>query len=105
MDDLGASVSWRDAAAMVACLPSDSSYRRSLGDGWSESERLLAEVVRSVDVIWWQRTKDGQRNGATPPERLMSPSAREREAERAAECTPQHMAYVADMLGIPEGRR
>lgn len=48
LDDGGTRVSWRDMASMVAHLPSESALRRSTGDGWSESERLLASMLATM---------------------------------------------------------
>ena len=48
LDDAGDAYSWRDLAAMVAYLPSDSAVRRAEGDGWSEAERLLAMTLATL---------------------------------------------------------
>lgn len=105
LDDVGEACSWRHAAALCACLPSDGALRRAEGDGWSEAERLVARAVQGIDTVWWQRTKEGQRNGAQGPE--MPPSPKER-AERAAaqfEYSAWDRDDIAERLGIPEERR
>lgn len=104
MDDIGDAVSWRDAAAMAAHLPPESALRRSEGDGWSEAERLLAEIADGVAVIRWQPT-DHSISGNDRPARCRSPRERERLAEEELSYTPDYMKRVADILGIPEDRR
>lgn len=104
LDDIGESVSARDAAAMVAHLPSEAATRRARGDGWSELERLVAEVAANVAVVWWQRT-DHSRSGNGEPPRVLSPRERREAAEEAATYTHEYMDEVADMLGIPKDRR
>ena len=91
---------------MVACLPSDGALRRAEGDGWSEVERLLAEIADSVAVIRWQPT-DHTIPGNEQAPRCLSPHERSLAEERAAMdvYTPEDMAEIARRLGIPEGRR
>lgn len=101
LEDVGGSVSWRDAAAMVAHLPSDSALMRSVGDGWSEAEHLLASIEYSLRVLRWQRTKDAVKR-RNAPEPLPSPSERRRSVEPADRA---EMKRVADALGIPKDRR
>lgn len=106
LDDGGARVSWRDIAAMVAHLPSESALRRAEGDGWSEAERLLSQIADSTYITWWQRVKhDGP--DAIPLRRVLSPRERAERAEEARETvyTQFDMDRIADMLGIPEDRR
>lgn len=106
LDDGGARVSWRDMAAMVAHLPSESALRRAEGDGWSEAERLLAQIADSTYITWWQRVKH---DGPDAPQlkRVLSPRERAERAEAAREdvYTRADMDRIADMLGIPEDRR
>lgn len=106
LDDGGARVSWRDMAAMVAYLPSESALRRSQGDGWSESERLLAAIADSTYKTWWARI-DHDSPDAPPLMESVSPRDREVAAERAREqeYTQADMDRIADELGIPEDRR
>ena len=107
LDAMGESYSVRDAAAMVAHLPSESALRRATGDGWSEAERLLASCEFSLRVLRWQPTEDGHKNRNQP---RFSESPRERD-DRARErvestkYTPEYMAALAESLGIPEDRR
>ena len=104
--DAGRTYDLRTAGCLCAQLPSDSRVRRRMsGDGWSEAERLLALVRQSVDVIWWQRTRDGQRNGAKAPALVPSPAQRAKAADDDARYTRAYMDEVADALGIPEDRR
>lgn len=107
LDSVGEACSCRDAAAMVAHLPSESALRRAEGDGWSEGERLIASCEFSLRVLRWYQTQDGHRN-RNPPRFPRSP--REREAEErdrveSTKYTPEYMAAVAESLGIPEDRR
>lgn len=106
LDDGGARVSWRDMAAMVAHLPSESALMREEGDGWSETERLLAQIADSTYITWWQRVKH---DGPDAPQlkRVLSPRERAERAEAAREdvYTQLDMDRIADMLGIPEDRR
>ena len=106
LDDGGGRVSWRDMAAMVAHLPTDSALRREEGDGWSEAERLLAMIADSTYKTWWQRV-DHKRADAPPLCEAVSPRRRAELAERAREdtYTEEDMAGIADALGIPEDRR
>ena len=106
LDDGGGRVSWRDMAAMVAHLPSESALRRAEGDGWNEAERLLAQIADSAYITWWQRVShDGP--DAIPLKRVLSPRERAEMAEAARETvyTQTDMDYIADALGIPEDRR
>ena len=104
---MGEAFSVRDAAAMVAHLPSESALRRAEGDGWSESERLLASAEFSLRVLRWYQTQDGHKNRNQP---TFPRSPREREAEarervESTKYTPEYMAALAESLGIPEDRR
>lgn len=91
---------------MVACLPTEGALRRAEGDGWSEAERLLAEIANNTAVIRWQPTDHNIPGNGEPP-RCRPPREREAEARRAAEdrYTAEDMAEIAEALGIPEGRR
>ena len=106
LDDGGERVSWRDMAAMVAHLPSESALRRSKGDGWSESERLLAQIADSTYITWWQRVDHSDPDFAQA-KRVLSPREREERAEAARETvyTQADMDYIADALGITRDRR
>lgn len=106
LDDGGARVSWRDMAAMVAHLPSESALRRAEGDGWSEAERLLSQIADNTYITWWQRVKHDAPD-APPLKRVLSPRERAERAEAAREdvYTRADMDRIADMLGIPDDRR
>lgn len=106
LDDGGARVSWRDMAAMVAHLPSESALRRAEGDGWSEAERLLSQIADSTYITWWQRI-DHDNPDAPQLKRVLSPRERAERAEAAREdvYTRADMDRIADALGIPEDRR
>lgn len=106
LDDGGARVSWRDMAAMVAHLPSESALRRAEVDGWSEAERLLAQIADSTYITWWQRINHDAPD-APPLKRVLSPRERAERAEEAREdvYTQADMDRIADALGIPEDRR
>ena len=95
---MGEAVSWRDCAAMVAHLPSESALRRAEGDGWSEAERLLAEVANNAAVVWWQRT-DHSAPGNDEPPRVLSPHERERLASRRSVPLGERMRRVSDAYG------
>lgn len=94
-------MSWRDCAAMVAHLPSESALRRAEGDGWSEAERLLAEIARSCAVIWWQRTDHAMAGNEEPP-RYLSPRDREVAAREASVPATERMRRVSDAYGYTE---
>ncbi|HJA28467.1 MAG TPA: hypothetical protein IAA15_02690 [Candidatus Olsenella pullicola] len=106
LDEGGKGVSWRDMAAMVAHLPSESALRREEGDGWSEAERLLAQIADSAYIAWWQRI-DHDNPDAPPLRRVLSPRERAERADAAREdvYTRADMDRIADALGIPEDRR
>ena len=106
LDDAGTAYSWRDLAAMVAYLPTDSAVLRAEGSGWSEAEMLLAQIADSTYITWWQRVKH---DGPDAPQlkRVLSPRERAERAEaaRVDVYTRADMDRIADMLGIPEDRR
>lgn len=104
---MGEAYSVRDAAAMVAHLPSDSALMRAEGNGWSEAERMLASMEFSLRVLRWQPTKDGVKDRNQPVPRK-SPRRREEDARELVESTkytPEYMDALAESLGIPEDRR
>lgn len=101
---MGVDYSCAHAACLAACLPSESAVRRAEGDGWSESERLLALIERWASVADWRNTRDGQK-GRNAPKLVESPAKRAREADERARYTKTYMDEVADALGIPSDRR
>lgn len=106
LDSMGEAFSWRDCAAMVAHLPSESALARARGDGWSESERLLAMIADNTYIAWWQRVDHTDPDFAQA-KRVLSPRERAERAESAREdsYTQADMDRIADALGIPEDRR
>lgn len=105
LDDIGERYSYSHAAALCANLPDDSAVYRATGDGWSRTQRMLAQMGRSLDIIWWQRTPSGQQKGATPPDFYESPRAFEIERAESAKYDKAYMDEVAEALGIPKDRR
>lgn len=107
LDQMGEAYSYRDAACMVSYLPTESALMRAIGDGWSETERLLAEVAENVAIVWWQRI-DHSKPGADKPPRVYPPHERALMAKRRSEqttYTKSDMDEIAERLGIPEDRR
>lgn len=101
---MGAGYSCAHASCLAACLPSDSAALRAEGDGWSESERLIALIERWGSVADWRNTKDGQK-GRNAPKLVESPAKRAREADDRAKYTKTYMDDVAEALGIAPDRR
>lgn len=101
---MGVGYSCAHAACLAACLPPESAVRRAEGDGWSESERLLALIERWGSVNDWRNTRDGQK-GRNAPQLVDSPAKMARESESRAKYTKTYMDDVADALGIPSDRR
>lgn len=103
---MGGAVSWRDCSAMVAHLPSESALARARGDGWSETERLLAMVADNTYIAWWQRV-DHTDPELAQAKRVLSPRERAERADAALDgtYTQADMDRIADALGIPEDRR
>lgn len=105
LDDIGERYSYLHAAALCAHLPDDSALYRAAGDGWSRTQRMLAQMGRSLDIVWWQRTPSGQQKGAKPPDLYESPRALEIARAESARYDRAYMDEVAEALGIPENRR
>lgn len=101
LDDAISSRSWSDLSAMCAHLPSESAVIRAEGDGWSESERLLAEIARNTQIIWWQRT-DHSVVGNEEPVRYMSPSERNVALSARGASLEERMRSVASAYGYEE---
>lgn len=101
---MGVGYSCAHAACLAACLPSEGAVRRAEGDGWSESERLLALIERWGSVNDWRNTRDGQK-GRNAPKLVESPAKRAREAEAREKYTKTYMDDVAEALGIAPDRR
>lgn len=101
---MGAGYSCAHASCLAACLPSESAVRRAEGDGWSESEGLLASIERWGSVADWRKTKDGQK-GRNAPKTVDSPAKRAREADERTKYTKAYRDDVAEALGISPDRR
>ena len=101
LDDAGTGYSWRDLAAMVAYLPTDSAVRRAEGDGWSEAERLLAMIADSTYKVWWQRI-DHSKHDAPGLVEVMPPNRREQVARQKAVPLEEKKRIVAEAYGYDE---
>lgn len=56
------------AAGLASMLPANSRTFRAIEPSlaWGEQERLLASVVYLLEVMVWQKTKDGHKNRNKP---------------------------------------
>lgn len=104
LDDMGDAYSFRHAAALCANLPDDSAVFRAEGDGWTGTQQLLASIGRGIDVIWWQRTEDGQRQNAAPPDRYAPPREIERRLRATAVTVDERKRAVAEAYGYDPER-
>lgn len=98
LDDAGTGYSWRDLAAMVAHLPTDSAVLRAEGDGWSEAERLLAMIADNTYKIWWQRIDHDKPNAPGLLE-IPSPHRRAQVAQQRAVPLEEKKRIVAEAFG------
>lgn len=101
LDDAGEAYSWRDLAAMVAYLPTDSAVLRAEGDGWSETERLLAMIADSTYKVWWQRIDHDKPNAPGLME-VMPPNRRAQVARQRAVPLEEKKRLVAEAYGYDE---
>ena len=101
LDDAGTGYSWRDLAAMVAHLPTDSAVLRADGDGWSETERLLAMIADSTYKVWWQRIDHDKPNAPGLME-VMPPNRRAQVARQRAIPLEEKKRLVAEAYGYDE---
>ena len=101
LDDAGTGYSWRDLAAMVAYLPTDSAVLRAEGDGWSEPERLLAMIADSTYKVWWQRIDHDKPNAPGLME-VMPPNRRAQVAQQRAVPLEEKKRLVAEAYGYDE---
>lgn len=101
LDGAGTDYSWRDLAAMVAYLPTDSAVLRAEGDGWSEAERLLAMVADSTYKTWWQRI-DHSKPDAPGLMEVMPPNRRAQVARQRAVPLEDKKRLVAEAYGYDE---
>ena len=101
LDDAGEAYSWRDLAAMVAYLPTDSAVLRAEGDGWSETERLLAMIADSTYKVWWQRIDHGKPDAPGLME-VMPPNRRAQVARQKAVPLEEKKRLVAEAYGYDE---
>lgn len=75
--DLGTdALTWGDLWAICKWAPTTSALARALhpeiGE-WQLGEQLLADVADSLHWLVWSKTKDAQRSGARPPNRIPRP--------------------------------
>ncbi len=68
---------------------------------WSEGEYMLAMAVHALEVIAWQRTKDGQR-GRNKPHPLKTPAERA-EAQQHRDNALAAREDIDGILGMHEG--
>lgn len=101
LDGAGTAYSWRDLAAMVAYLPTDSAVLRAEGDGWSEAERLLAMVADNTYKAWWQRI-DHDKPTAPGLLEVMPPNRRAQVAQQRAVPLEEKKRLVAEAYGYDE---
>lgn len=104
LDDMGDAYSFRHAAALCANLPGDSAVYRAEGDGWTETQQLLADIGRGIDTIWWQRTEAGQKSNATAPNYYISPHERRKRARAKAVPIDERKRIVAEAYGYDPER-
>ncbi|MFJ2506328.1 DUF5361 domain-containing protein [Microbacterium sp. NPDC087592] len=67
--NVGHSLSWRDVKVILEMQqPSDSALwmEQNPDHMWGLPEFLLAEVVDSLHMLWWSKTKDGHKNRNRP---------------------------------------
>ena len=101
LDDAGEAYSWRDLAAMVAYLPTDSAVLRAEGSGWSEVEMLLAQIADNTYKAWWQRIDHGKPNAPGLME-VMPPHRRVQVAQQRAVPLEEKKRMVAEAFGYEE---
>lgn len=102
LDDMGEAYTYRHASALCAWLPDDSAVYRAEGDGWSRTQRMLAQIGRSIDVVWWQRTEDGHRANAVPPDNYEPPRAAEERMRIQSKPIGERMRRIAEAYGYEE---
>ena len=97
---MGMSTRW---ALLWYALPRESrtARRQSPELRWSEAEYMLAMAVHLLEVIAWQRTKDGQHN-RNRPKPLRTPAERA-EAERRRDNALSAREDIDKILGMHEG--
>lgn len=101
LDDAGEAYSWRDLAAMVAYLPTDSAVLRAEGSGWSEAEMLLAQIADNTYKAWWQRI-DRSKPGAPGLMEVMPPNRRVQVARQRTVPLEEKKRLVAEAYGYEE---
>lgn len=106
IDGMGAEFTASHAAALAAQLPAASRVARAEHPelAWDEATYILSHMERTLRVIAWQRTEDGQHR-RNFPQHMETPADRERERRAEASATPEAMERIADRLGIPKDRR
>lgn len=90
------------AALLWSALPRESRCARRMNPDllWSDGEYLLRSIEHGVQVLIWQRTKDGSK-GRRQPKPLPTPSERVRAQEKADKALANKKA-MAEALGIAE---
>lgn len=101
LDDAGTGYSWRDLAAMVAYLPTDSAVLRAEGSGWSETEMLLAQIADNTYKAWWQRIDHGKPDAPGLME-VVPPNRRAQVARQRAVPLEEKKRLVAEAYGYDE---
>lgn len=90
-------------ALLWYALPRESrtARRQSPELRWSEGEYMLASAVHALEVLVWQRTKDGRR-GRNKPQPPRTPAERA-EAQRRRDNALAAREGIDRILGIREG--
>lgn len=104
LDGMGSAYSYRHAAALCANLPGDSAVYRAEGDGWTETQQLLASIGRGIDTIWWQRTEAGSKPNATAPDYYVSPKKSRENARIKMTPIGERKRIVAEAYGYDPER-
>lgn len=67
-----------EATSLAHSLPPGSAVWRAEGGymAWTDEAHILSVVERNTHLVWWLKTKDGQRKGAKPPKPLEPPPSK-----------------------------
>lgn len=101
IDDIGAGVAPRHAAALAAQLPDGGRLKRAIApaDAWSPSDYMLHSIEYSLRVLIWMQSKDAER-GRNRPKPLPTPADEERIASKLR---ATDVDYINERLGIGGG--